>query len=127
MTITLSDSVLENLEKMAKEMGLSKSAMISGCSRKLQERSSKIKKAELAGGAFGYIILGLIIPYGKRKARYFTFLLYPDSIPEDWEMRLELIGVLIAVSPLHDKDLSDIEGQLYKKAHYHVIYVAKIL
>ena len=31
-------------------------------------------------------------------------------------MRLELIGVLIAVSPLHDKDLSDIEGQLYKKS-----------
>lgn len=61
----------------------------------------------------------------KEKARYFTFLLYPDSIPEDWEMRLELIGVPIAVSPLHDKDLSDIEGQLYKKAHYHVIYVAK--
>ncbi|MEB3645310.1 replication protein RepB, partial [Streptococcus salivarius] len=21
----------------------------------------------------------------KEKARYFTFLLYPDSIPEDWE------------------------------------------
>ena len=52
----------------------------------------------------------------KEKARYFTFLLYPDSIPEDWEMRLELIGVPIAVSPLHDKDLSDIEGQLYKKS-----------
>ena len=61
----------------------------------------------------------------KEKARYFTFLLYPDSIPEDWEMRLELIGVPMAVSPLHDKDLSDVEGQLYKKAHYHVIYVAK--
>ena len=61
----------------------------------------------------------------KEKARYFTFLLYPDSIPEDWELRLELIGVPMAISPLHDKDLSDVEGQLYKKAHYHVIYVAK--
>ena len=61
----------------------------------------------------------------KEKARYFTFLLYPDSIPEDWEMRLELIGVPIAVSPLHDKDLSDIEDNSTKKAHYHVIYVAK--
>ena len=60
----------------------------------------------------------------KEKARYFTFLLYRFN-SEDWEMRLELIGVPIAVSPLHDKDLSDIEGQLYKKAHYHVIYVAK--
>ena len=29
LTITLSESVLENLEKMAKEMGLSKSALIS--------------------------------------------------------------------------------------------------
>lgn len=61
----------------------------------------------------------------KEKARYFTFLLYPESIPSDWIERLELIGVPIAISPLHDKDLSSVEGQQYKKAHYHVIYVAK--
>lgn len=61
----------------------------------------------------------------KDKARYFTFLLYPDSIPEDWKMKLESIGVPIAISPLHDKDLSNMENQKYKKAHYHVIYVAK--
>ena len=61
----------------------------------------------------------------KEKARYFTFLLYPESIPNDWIDKLELIGVPIAISPLHDKDLSDIEGQKYKKEHYHVIYVSK--
>ncbi|MGC3426574.1 Rep family protein, partial [Enterococcus faecalis] len=61
----------------------------------------------------------------KDKSRYFTFLLYPESIPEDWELRLESIGVPMAISPLHDKDLSDVEGQKYKKSHYHVIYVAK--
>ena len=61
----------------------------------------------------------------KEKSRYFTFLLYPDSLPEDWEMKLESIGVPIAISPLHDKDLSNVKGQKYKKAHYHVIYVAK--
>lgn len=61
----------------------------------------------------------------KEKSRYFTFLLYPESIPEDWEMKLESLGLPIAISPLHDKDLSDVEGQKYKKAHYHVIYVAK--
>ncbi len=61
----------------------------------------------------------------KEKARYFTFLLYPESIPSGWLDKLELIGVPIAVSPLHDKDLSDVEGQKYKKAHYHVIYVSK--
>lgn len=58
------------------------------------------------------------------KARYFTFLLYPESIPEDWETQLEMIGIPMAISPLHDKDLSGVEGQEYKKSHYHVIYVA---
>ncbi|MBZ5955998.1 replication protein, partial [Leuconostoc gelidum subsp. gasicomitatum] len=52
-------------------------------------------------------------------------LLYPESIPNDWIDNLELIGVPIAISPLHDKDLSDVEGQKYKKEHYHVIYVSK--
>lgn len=61
----------------------------------------------------------------KEKSRYFTFLLYPESIPGDWEMKLESLGVPIAISPLHDKDRSTVEGQKYKKAHYHVIYVAK--
>lgn len=61
----------------------------------------------------------------KDKARYFTFLLYPESIPEDWELKLESIGLPIAISPIHDKDLSKVEGRKYKKAHYHVIYVAK--
>ena len=81
--------MLENLEKMAKEMGLSKSAMISVCSRKLQERSSK-KKAELAGGAFGYIILGLIIPYGKKKKQD-TSLSY--SIPIQFRRLGNEIGI----------------------------------
>ena len=60
----------------------------------------------------------------KEKARYFTFLLYPESIPSGWLDKLELIGVPIAVSPLHDKDLR-CGGAKYKKAHYHVIYVSK--
>ncbi|MBS6327972.1 MAG: replication protein [Veillonella sp.] len=60
----------------------------------------------------------------KDKSRYFIFLLYPDSLPIDWEVRLETIGVPIAISPLHDKDLSEL-NQGYKKPHYHVIYVAK--
>ncbi|WP_115250029.1 replication protein [Streptococcus equi] len=61
----------------------------------------------------------------KEKARYFTFLLYPESIPSDWELRLETLGVPMAISPLHDKDKSSVEGQEYKKAHYHVLYIAK--
>lgn len=38
---------------------------------------------------------------------------------------MELMGVPVAISPLHDKDKSNVEGQTYKKAHYHVVYVAK--
>lgn len=61
----------------------------------------------------------------KEKARYFTFLLYPESIPNDWELKLEMIGAPMAISPLHDKDKSNVEGQQYKKPHYHVLYIAK--
>lgn len=61
----------------------------------------------------------------REKARYFTFLLYPESIPNDWITKLESLDIPMAISPLHDKDLSKVEGQKYKKAHYHVIYVAK--
>ncbi len=69
--------------------------------------------------------LGILYFMAKEKARYFTFLLYPESIPNDWELKLETLGVPIAVSPLHDKDKSNVEGQKYKKPHYHVIYIAK--
>lgn len=26
----------------------------------------------------------------KPKGRFFTFLLYPESLPEDWELQLEM-------------------------------------
>ena len=65
----------------------------------------------------------------KDKSRYFTFLLYPESIPEDWKSKLELIGVPIAISPFHDMDETPDDvirnGKHYKKPHYHVVYVAK--
>ena len=50
----------------------------------------------------------------KEKARYFTFYSIPSQPPSDWELKLELLGVPIAVSPLHDRDKSDVEGQQYK-------------
>lgn len=40
----------------------------------------------------------------ESKVRYFAFILYPDSLPEDWLVKLETLGVPMAVSPLHDKD-----------------------
>ncbi|MFR6494972.1 MAG: Rep family protein [Lactococcus lactis] len=70
------------------------------------------------------------------KARNFTFIIYPESIPEDWQDCLIKLDVPMAISPLHDmdekKDKSKWEntdiirnGKHYKKAHYHVIYIAR--
>lgn len=76
----------------------------------------------------------------QTKARHFTFIIYPESIPENWQECLENMGVPMAVSPLHDLDVSERKFEemtaeeqvlikagkrVYKKAHYHIIYVAK--
>ena len=53
------------------------------------------------------------------KSRLWSFVFYPESMPEDWKNILEMSGFQIAVSPLHDKDVTS-EGEL-KKAHYHII------
>ena len=57
LTITLSDSVLENLEKMAKEMGLSKSAMIS-VALENYKKGHKIKKPSWQAGLLDILYLG---------------------------------------------------------------------
>lgn len=55
------------------------------------------------------------------KKRNWAFVLYPESAPEDWRDKLQLTGLQIAISPLHDKDLN--ADNTLKKAHYHVILV----
>ena len=71
------------------------------------------------------------------KSRHFGFIIYPESIPDNWEDCLTKLGVPMAVSPLHDcdekKDVSTwddnndliINGRHSKKSHYHVLYIAK--
>lgn len=71
------------------------------------------------------------------KARYFSFIIYPESIPSDWQECLEKLGLAMAVSPLHDCDEKKdkatwdnnndliVNGKHYKKPHYHVLYIAK--
>ena len=59
------------------------------------------------------------------RIRNATFLVYPDSAPENWIEILREQHVPFIVSPLHDKDkdLSELDGDLCllpKKAHYHV-------
>ena len=53
------------------------------------------------------------------KKRYWAFVLYPESAPEEWRQILTETGLECAISPLHDKDINP-DGTP-KKAHYHVI------
>lgn len=72
-----------------------------------------------------------IQPDPTEKGTYWWFILYPDSALENWKEILELTGLRISISPLHDKDLKvtneDRERDpnnkfgVFKKPHYHVL------
>ena len=48
-----------------------------------------------------------------------TFLAYPDSVPENWQEILKSYYIPMAISPLHDKDLNPTGEE--KKAHWHIM------
>lgn len=52
----------------------------------------------------------------NQKFRYFTFLVYPDSAPENWREILRRSHLQFAISPLHQPD------DEVSKPHHHVIY-----
>jgi len=51
------------------------------------------------------------------QSRSWTFVLYPESCPEDWESKL--VGVPFLRSPLHDSDLNP--DNTPKKPHWHFL------
>ena len=55
------------------------------------------------------------------KERYWTFIMYPQSMDKDINAieYLQATGLKIAISPLHNKDLNQ-DGE-QKKEHYHVL------
>lgn len=53
------------------------------------------------------------------KGRNWAFVVYPESLPSNWEEIVTETGLPMAFSPLHDKDFNP-TGEL-KKPHYHVI------
>lgn len=56
------------------------------------------------------------------RTRTWTFILYPESAPEDWLDRLNDMHIQFIVSPLHDKDKEPGTGDKeFKKAHYHIV------
>lgn len=48
-----------------------------------------------------------------------AFIIYPESMPDNWISKLRDLHILGAVSPLHDKDIDDTGS--FKKPHYHVL------
>ena len=53
------------------------------------------------------------------KGRNWAFVMYPESMPDDWFDRLQMTGLPFAISPLHDKDKNP--TGMVEKPHYHVI------
>lgn len=54
--------------------------------------------------------------------RYWEFIVYEDSAPDDWLYKLDCTGLKVAISPYHDKDV--IEGtDRPKKPHWHVLCI----
>lgn len=53
------------------------------------------------------------------KGRNWAFVVYPDSMPDNYEEIITETGLPMAFSPLHDKDINP-DGSP-KKPHYHVI------
>lgn len=80
--------------------------------------------------------MGTFYMKSREKSRYFTFLLYEDSIPENYIELLESLNIPMALSPWHDMDVKTknftpeeeiLRNQgkiIYKKKHRHCIYVA---
>lgn len=55
----------------------------------------------------------------NNRTRNWTFIVYPESAPNNWKEILQEQHINFAVSPCHDKDVNP-TGEL-KKAHYHVL------
>lgn len=49
-------------------------------------------------------IISFIVGRINNEKRYWAFVLYPESAPENWKDILQETGLSCCVSPLHDKD-----------------------
>lgn len=56
----------------------------------------------------------------KQKERYWTFIMYEDSRPNNWKELLQEEMIEMSISPRHDRDMIEETGEL-KKPHYHVL------
>lgn len=56
----------------------------------------------------------------KVKSRYWSFIMYLDSRPDDWMQQLIQTHLPIAISPEHNRDVDPVTGELLKP-HHHVL------
>ena len=55
-----------------------------------------------------------------RRARSWSWIVYPESAPDNWRQLLDETGEKWIESPLHDKDINETTNEL-KKPHWHII------
>lgn len=59
----------------------------------------------------------------NERAIWWTFILYKESAPENWQQILNDLGLIYAASPWHDRDIYDSgehKGEI-KKPHRHIV------
>lgn len=64
----------------------------------------------------------------SRRSQNYTFVIYPDSVPDGWKARIEELGVDALISPLHNADAKLEEDGVSivfssGKPHYHVVLI----
>lgn len=59
------------------------------------------------------------------RSSLWTFVMYPESLPNDWKDYIEQLHIKCAVSPLHNKDINP-DGTP-KKEHYHALLMFETL
>lgn len=55
----------------------------------------------------------------NQRSRNWSFIIYPESVVENWKEILEKLYLPTVISPLHDKDINP-DGSS-KKPHYHIL------
>ena len=58
---------------------------------------------------------------GAGRTRTWTFILYPESVPDNWRETLNDLFIEWVESPLHDKDVNP-DGEI-KKPHWHILLI----
>lgn len=54
------------------------------------------------------------------RVRNWSWIVYPESAPENWRQLLDETGEKWIESPLHDKDINETTDEI-KKPHWHII------